>query len=102
MEDFILGISIVMALLAMLILYRVVFGPTVLDRIVAAGVIGTKTTMILCLMGLIYQRIDMFVDIAMAYALLNFIATLAAGKFFRIKKSITPGSTAFKEREMGK
>ncbi|HAR46974.1 MAG TPA: pH regulation protein F, partial [Nitrospiraceae bacterium] len=37
MEDFILGISIVMALLAMVVLYRVVYGPTVLDRIGGAG-----------------------------------------------------------------
>jgi multicomponent Na+:H+ antiporter subunit F len=102
MEDFILGISIVMALLAMVVLYRVVYGPTVLDRIVAVGVIGTKTTMILCLMGLIYKRIDMFVDIALAYALLNFIATLAAGKFFRVRKSIMPGEKYFKDREMGR
>ena len=102
MEDFILGISIVMALLAMVVLYRVVYGPTVLDRIGGAGVIGTKTTILLCLMGLIYKRIDMFVDIALAYALLNFIATLAAAKFFRVRKSIMPGAKSFKDREMGR
>ncbi len=63
-----------------------------LDRIVSVGVIGTKTTVILALLGFIYGRIDMFVDICLAYALLNFITTLAAAKFFRVRKSIVPGS----------
>jgi multicomponent Na+:H+ antiporter subunit F len=43
-------------------------------------------------MGFIYKRGDMFLDIALAYALLNFIATVAAAKFFRRRKSIIPGS----------
>jgi multicomponent Na+:H+ antiporter subunit F len=76
----------------MLALYRGIAGPTVLDRIISISVIGTKTTIILVLMGFIYKRSDMFLDIALAYALLNFIATIAAAKFFRRRKSIIPGS----------
>jgi multisubunit Na+/H+ antiporter MnhF subunit len=44
----------------------------------------------------------MFVDIALAYALLNFIATMAASKFFRYRGSIVPGAKHFKEREDSK
>lgn len=98
MEGFFLIICLVLGFLALLSLYRGVFGPTVLDRIVSVGVIGTKTTVILLLTGFIYGRVDMFVDISIAYALLNFIATLAAAKFFHTRKSIVPGAKYFKER----
>lgn len=99
MDSFFLGVSLALAFLVLLSLYRGVYGPTVLDRIISVGVIGTKTTIILGLIGLLYGRLDMFVDIALAYALLNFIATLAAAKFFRVRRSIVPGSRAAAEEE---
>jgi len=92
METFFIYIAMFLCLLVILALYRGVVGPTVLDRIISISVIGTKTTVILALMGFIYKRGDMFLDISLAYALLNFIATLAAAKFFRRRKSIVPGS----------
>ena len=98
MESFFLGISLLLCFLVLLALYRAVFGPAVLDRILSVSVIGTKTTVILLLIGFIYKRVDMFVDISLAYALLNFIATLAAAKFFHTRKSIIPGAKYFKER----
>jgi multicomponent Na+:H+ antiporter subunit F len=63
----------------------VVFGPGVFNRLIGASVIGTKTLIILVLIGFIYRRIDMFVDISLVYALLNFIVTLAAAKYFQRK-----------------
>jgi multicomponent Na+:H+ antiporter subunit F len=92
MENFFLYIAMYLCFLVLLCLYRGIAGPTVLDRIISVSVIGTKTTIILVLMGFIYRRSDMFLDIALAYALLNFIATVAAAKFFRRRKSIIPGS----------
>jgi len=97
-ENFFLLNSLILGCLALLCLYRGIFGPTVLDRIISVSVIGTKTTVILILIGLIYQRVDMFVDIALAYALLNFIATMAASKFFRKRGSIAPGAKYYRER----
>lgn len=102
MENFFVFIMIILGVLVILCLYRAVFGPTIMDRIVAVGVIGTKTTLILILLGIYYKRIDMFVDISLAYALLNFIATLAASKFFRLRKSIMPGTKFLKDREISK
>ncbi|MBM4146265.1 MAG: pH regulation protein F [Nitrospira sp.] len=99
MENFFIGAGLALGFLTLLCLYRAIVGPTVLDRIVSIGVIGTKTTVILLLMGFIYGRADMFVDIALAYALLNFLATISAAKFFRTRKSIQPGHKYFKERE---
>jgi len=69
-------------------LYRAVFGPTVLDRLIGVNAIGSKTTVMLILIGLIYDRVDMFVDIALAYATLNFIAVLAASRYFQKKKGL--------------
>lgn len=85
MEEFFLTIILILGFLALLCLYRGVAGPTVLDRMACAGVIGTKAAVILALMGFIYKRIDMFVDISLVYAMLNFIATLAAAKYFRLR-----------------
>jgi multicomponent Na+:H+ antiporter subunit F len=81
-EHFILIAAIVLILLIMASLIRVVGGPTVIDRILGGNVVGTKTTVLLLLIGILYESLAMFVDIAIAYALLNFIATLGATKFF--------------------
>ncbi|MBW1777406.1 MAG: pH regulation protein F [Deltaproteobacteria bacterium] len=80
--------GIYLSLLMLLSLYRAVFGPTVLDRLIGVNAIGTKTTTLLILIGLLYHRVDMFVDIALAYALLNFIAVLAASRYFQKRKGL--------------
>ena len=80
--------GIFLSLLMLLSLYRAVFGPTVLDRLLGVNAIGSKTTALLILIGLIYQRVDMFVDIALAYAMLNFIAVLAASRYFQKQKGL--------------
>jgi multicomponent Na+:H+ antiporter subunit F len=90
MEYLFLGCGIVLLLLMALCLVRVVGGPTVFDRILGGNVIGTKTTVLLLIIGVLYRNVAMFVDIAIAYALLNFIATLGAAKYFLRRKHI-PG-----------
>lgn len=72
----------------MLSLYRAVFGPALLDRIMGVNAVGSKTSVLLVLIGLLYGRVDMFVDIALAYALLNFIAVLGASKYFHKRKGL--------------
>jgi multicomponent Na+:H+ antiporter subunit F len=74
--------------LMVLSLFRAIFGPTVLDRLIGVNAIGSKTTTLLVLIGLIYERVDMFVDIALAYASLNFIAVLAASRYFQKQKGL--------------
>jgi len=63
------------------VLYRVVFGPGVFNRIAAISAIGTKTLVILIIFGFFYNRVEMFIDISMVYALLNFIGCVAAAKY---------------------
>jgi multicomponent Na+:H+ antiporter subunit F len=88
METFFLYSGIYLSILILLPLYRAVAGPTVLDRIIGANAIGSKTTVLLILIGLIYRRVDMFVDIALAYAMLNFIAVLAVSSYFHKRKGL--------------
>lgn len=72
----------VLVLLFMLpAMWRLTVGPTALDRIVAVNVIGTKTAVLLVIIGVIFQRVEMFVDFALAYALLNYIGSIAAARF---------------------
>lgn len=67
--------------------YRVAVGPTVYDRILGAGVIGTKTIVLISLVGYLFDRFDMFVDIVLAYALLNFIGVVAIAKYLERKEA---------------
>jgi len=82
MTVFFIIVGIVLLALMVPVIFRLIAGPTAIDRIVAVNVIGTKTTVLLVIIGQIYGRVDMFVDFALAYALLNFIGSLAAARYF--------------------
>ena len=64
-----------------LVLVRAILGPSVYDRILAVNSFGTKTVLLLGLWGFMTGRPD-FLDIAIAYALINFIGTVAVLKYF--------------------
>ena len=63
-----------------LALARALLGPTVYDRVLAVNMFGTKTVLLLSVVALLYGRSD-FIDLALAYALINFIGVLAVLKF---------------------
>jgi multicomponent Na+:H+ antiporter subunit F len=75
------AIAIVTVILMLPPLYRVVKGPTLFDRIISAGLMGTNGVLVLATLGFLYERVDMFVDLSIAYALLNFVSTVAVGKY---------------------
>lgn len=64
-----------------LALTRALLGPTVYDRILAVNMFGTKTVLIIAVYGFLTGRPE-FLDIALVYALINFIAVIAVLKFF--------------------
>ena len=72
--------AIFIILAVVIVLFRAIKGPKVYDRILAVNVIGTKTVILIALVGFIYER-PHFLDIAIVYALINFIATFAILKF---------------------
>lgn len=67
-----------------LALVRLYAGPSLYDRVLAANSFGTKTVLLIGVMGFLTGRPD-FLDIALLYALLNFIGTIAVLKFFRYR-----------------
>ena len=81
MEEVYLTCGILLFLLMLLIFGRVIIGPTAIDRIVAVNILGTQTTVLLVIIGIIFGRVSMFVDFALTYALLNFIGSLAAARY---------------------
>ena len=80
-EHFATGAGLVLLLLMIPAMFRIVKGPTALDRIVAANVIGTKTAVFLVVIGIVFKQVGMFVDFALAYALLNFTGSIAAARY---------------------
>ncbi|HSL99971.1 MAG TPA: monovalent cation/H+ antiporter complex subunit F [Candidatus Limnocylindria bacterium] len=87
MDTFFLPYTIVLTVIIFLPLYRVVRGPTIFDRMLGAGAVGTKTMVLILAIGFLFDRLDMFVDISLAYAVLNFIGTIAIAKFLGTEKA---------------
>jgi multicomponent Na+:H+ antiporter subunit F len=75
------AVSVAILVVMILALARALLGPTLYDRILAVNVFGTKTVLLISVFGLVAGRFD-FVDIALVYALINFISVIAVLRFF--------------------
>ncbi len=84
-EHFSIGVGVALLLLMIPAMCRIVMGPTTMDRIVGANMVGTKTTVLLVIIGVIFGKVDMFIDFALTYALLNFTGAIAAARYLRHK-----------------
>jgi len=73
----------VLALLVVMVMamVRALLGPTIYDRILAVNVFGTKTVLLIAAMGFLFGRPD-FLDIALVYALINFISVIGVLRYF--------------------
>lgn len=77
------AVATIAILVAMaLALVRAFLGPTVYDRVLAVNAFGTKTVLMIAVLGFLAGRPE-FLDIALVYALINFIGTIAVLKFVR-------------------
>jgi multicomponent Na+:H+ antiporter subunit F len=81
METFFIYIAVILSIFIVIPIYRVVKGPTIYDRMLCAGSVATSSMVLILFIGFIFNRIDMFIDITMAYAVLNFIGVLAFAKY---------------------
>ena len=79
------GLLIAMALM----IVRAIAGPSHYDRILAANSFGTKTVLLIAVVGFLFGR-PQFLDIAIVYALINFVTTIALMKFFRYRSLQAP------------
>ena len=68
-----------------MVLIRALKGPTVYDRILSINSFGTLTLLLIAVYGFLTERPE-FLDIAMVYALINFIGTVAVSKYVRYWK----------------
>ncbi len=67
-----------------IVLARLFAGPTLYDRVLAVNSFGTLTVLFIGVLGFLTGRPD-FLDIALLYALINFVGTIAILKFFRYR-----------------
>jgi multicomponent Na+:H+ antiporter subunit F len=76
--------SVVLLISCSILLWRVFLGPTLYDRVIALNSFGTVSVLLIGILGFLAERPE-FLDIAILYALINFIGTIAILKFFRYK-----------------
>ena len=76
-----IGAALAILAVMALVLVRAISGPTVYDRVLAVNIFGTKTVLLLAIMAFVSGRLDVL-DIAIAYALINFIGVIAVLRFF--------------------
>jgi multicomponent Na+:H+ antiporter subunit F len=80
-----LAVSLAILVTMVLALVRAIMGPSVYDRVLAANVFGTKTALLLAVIAFLYERPD-FLDLALAYALINMVGILAVLEFFQNRR----------------
>ena len=85
MKTFIFCVLVLMAILIGAYLYRVLRGPTIFDRVLGLNGISTKAIVLLIIIGIYFERVDMFIDISTGYALLNLVGALAVAKYLEQK-----------------
>jgi len=80
--------AIIAILVTMLLaLIRIFLGPTEYDRMLAANSFGTKTVLLIALAGYVLQW-NSYLDVALLYALLNFVGTIAVMRFFEYRNAL--------------
>ena len=85
MKTFLFYVLVMLAILLFVYLYRVLRGPTIFDRVLGLNGISTKAIILLIVIGVYFERVDMFVDISTGYALLNLVGALAVAKYLEQK-----------------
>ena len=81
MSQFFIFVLVALTVLMVVYLYRVIRGPSVFDRVLGLNGISTKAIVLLVVIGTVFERVEMFVDISTGYALLNLVSALAVAKF---------------------
>lgn len=94
MSAFLVTCMVLTAALIALGLYRVFAGPTVFDRLVAVAMVSVNGLVILVLLGLAFERPDMFFDIAIGFAMLAFLFPVVLGRYFERQRREPAGGVA--------
>lgn len=81
MSTALLSLAVLIALLMAANFVVVARGPTIFDRLLGIGAMATNAVLLLVLIGFIYRRPDGYLDLAITYAILNFIGVVAIAKY---------------------
>lgn len=81
MNTALFGLAVLIAFLMAVNFVVVVRGPTIFDRLLGIGAMGTNTILLLALIGFIYDRPAAYLDLAITYAILSFIGVVAIAKY---------------------
>ena len=82
MTTFLLAVSAVLGVSIIMLLVRFILGPTIFDKILSANLIGTNIILAILFIGFEGNNMS-YIDVALVYAFLNFVATIAFLRFFR-------------------
>ena len=80
-----IGAAVFLSVLIFFCLYKAYEGPTTADRVVAVNAISTKITILIALVTVITKQ-DAFIDVALTYAMIGFIATISVSKYIEMGK----------------
>lgn len=83
MNAFLLGVGIVIAVVTVAGVVRIARGPRVFDRVLGASLVSINGLLLLLVVGFLLERIELFIDLAIAFALLGFLVPLATGRLVR-------------------
>jgi multicomponent Na+:H+ antiporter subunit F len=84
-------VSIAILMTMVMAVTRALMGPSIYDRVLAANMFGTKTALLLSVVSFLFERSD-FLDLALAYALINLVGVLAVLEFVESKQEPKPDS----------
>ncbi|WP_340677551.1 monovalent cation/H+ antiporter complex subunit F [Paraglaciecola sp.] len=79
-------LALVLLTVMVMALVRALLGPSIYDRILAVNLFGTKTVLLIAVLGFLFGRPD-FLDIALVYALINFISVIGVLRYFEYSDS---------------
>lgn len=81
MSDFLLAVAAAVMVNAFVCLYQGVRGPTIQDRLISINIVNTKTLIVLLLIFFALGAPSIYMDVALVYALLNFVVTVAVSRY---------------------
>lgn len=87
MSNILIGLVVLIVMLIFVSLYRVVSGPTIADRVVALNVIATKITISIVVVSILTNQ-QSYIDVALVYALIGFIASIAIVRYLEKGKVV--------------
>lgn len=85
MKPILLTACVLLLIGAFMVLYRALRGPTVFDRILAVNALGTKTVVLVAILGF-FGEPGFFLDTSLVYALINFAATIAILRYIQYRR----------------